>query len=172
MKIPFLASILVAGCAAAGANPYQTQFEARSAIDHFVTVASPKSIPAMLEMLTDDIYAFDQGQDGLPIRLEGKEAIRHYLEQVARSVDMYEGTLTDVHVSATGDSAWIAATWNQKITSAGQTTQWKQLGSFFLRKDATGAWKVAGWHGSNSEQPGAAPPPPPSKPAPPPPVRR
>jgi ketosteroid isomerase-like protein len=158
----FLTALLAGACATAHPNPYESQFEARQAIDKFIAAASPKSIPALLETVTDDVYAFDQGLDGKPIRLDGKDAVRRYLEQVARSVDGYEATLSDVHVSATGEAAWIAATWNQKITAGGQTIEWRQLGSFFLRKDATGLWRVAGWHGSNSEQPTTPPPPPPA----------
>jgi ketosteroid isomerase-like protein len=140
-------------------------------LERFVGAPGPEGLAAAAALLASDVLVYDEGLDGQPVRLRGKDSVRRFLEARAAALEAARSSLSDVVVRTTLDSAWIAATLSHEVSFDGQSESWKQLATFYLRKEGED-WKVAGWHASAAELPempyegGEDELPPPSQPAP------
>lgn len=143
-------AILVCGAVPAGAEPPAE--EARVALERFVAIDVSAQLEGAMAALSDDAFVFDEGLDGQPVRLSGKPAIQKYLQSRSQALALAKSRLNDLLVRADADSAWISATWDHEIGSGDEASTWKQLATFYLRKEAAG-WKIAGWHASAAEVP-------------------
>src|SRR5262245_19294516 len=93
----------------------QTQAEARGALESFVGLQGSGKITEALEKLSADVMVYDEGLDGQPVRLDGKEAVRQYLQNRGTQLPLSKSQLENVAVRSTADSAWIVATWTHTV---------------------------------------------------------
>jgi ketosteroid isomerase-like protein len=133
------------------ASAAEAQSEATALLERFVAAHSSR-LDEALALLADDALVYDESLEGQPVRLEGKEALRKHLEARLQALPMSNSQLGDLRVRTAQDSAWVGATWNHQLSYGETSDSWKQLVTFYLRRDAAG-WKIAGWHASPAEAP-------------------
>lgn len=139
-------------CVSCPASAQQNQPEARAALDSFVSLQGSGKVAEALEKLSADVVVYDEGLDGQPVRLEGKEQVRAYLQNRGAQLPLSKSLLENVTVRSTSDSAWIVAAWTHTVGTGDEAADWNQLVTFYLRKDG-GNWSIAGWHASAAAVP-------------------